>query len=672
MTRPASLLLLALAACTRSSPPAASTDAAPPSDAVHAAPPVTAEATTVAHTLPSGVTFAAAAGWTFTERPDGATLNGPNGELSMELIEVRGAEGLQDAIDQALAARVPDFDLDQRPGEDRPGQDGWETTRGVGYISAPEAARSVSSGCVKKDDLFLVMHMNNPDAAAQRRGSEMWLVMSSVRPPGHVEESYADRTPRAIDEAFVDEVRTSMQTLMEQADIPGAALTLFDADTVYLEEGFGIRKVGEEGKVTPETRFLIASNTKPLTTLLLAKLVDDGRITYDTLVTDIDPDFALGDQETTARVQVKHLICACTGMPRQDFEWIFQWNGVTPEEMYAGLGAMQPTTAFGELYQYSNPLAAGAGFVAGRLVHPDLDVGSAYDQAMQEQVFDPLGMTQSTFDYDAVLMGDLAWPHSWSTKLENVPGEFDLNRAIWPLRPAGALWSTVGDYRRYLQMELNEGALADGSTYIGAEALLARRAPQVRIAENNHYGMGLGISTHKGITRFNHGGSMLGYKSQFVIDPASGVGAVVFTNSDTGGRAGAILDHIIEMLYADDTPEALQGIEAGMAQLRSTWSAEVERWSEPPDPAAVERLAESYESDGLGALSVKRDGDQLVFVFDSWSSPMATRTEPDGSVSFMTTQPGIDGLELNAPADGPIEALTLRDMQHTYTFTQVD
>ena len=57
-------------------------------------------------------------------------------------------------------------------------------------------------------------------------------------------------------------------------------------------------------------------------------------------------------------------------MPRQDMEWLFEFKDVTPEKALATLGTMQPTSKFGELFQYSNPLAAAAGFTAGHVLSP--------------------------------------------------------------------------------------------------------------------------------------------------------------------------------------------------------------------------------------------------------------------------------------------------------------
>src|SRR5208337_5407190 len=151
--------------------------------------------------------------------------------------------------------------------------------------------------------------------------------------------------------------------------------------------------------VDENTLFLAASNTKGMTTLLLAKLVDEKKLRWDEPVTEAYPGFKLGDPETTKKVLVKNLICACTGMPRQDLEGAFNPKYSTPESILALLGTMQPTSKFGEVFQYSNPMAAAAGFIGAHLVYPNLELGVAYDKAMQQKIFDPLGMKSTTLDF---------------------------------------------------------------------------------------------------------------------------------------------------------------------------------------------------------------------------------------------------------------------------------
>lgn len=85
---------------------------------------------------------------------------------------------------------------------------------------------------------------------------------------------------------------------------------------VVFEGGFGVREIGTDTEPDADTLYIIASNTKALTTLMLAKLLDEGKLTWDTPVTSLLPSFKLGDPDITSRVLVKHLICACTGLPQ--------------------------------------------------------------------------------------------------------------------------------------------------------------------------------------------------------------------------------------------------------------------------------------------------------------------------------------------------------------------
>ena len=185
---------------------------------------------------------------------------------------------------------------------------------------------------------------------------------------------------------------------------------------------------------------------------------------------------------TTKKVLVKNLICACTGIPRQDLEWLFEFKNATPETELALLGTMQPTSKFGEVFQYSNLMAAAAGYIGGHLAYPKMELGAAYDKAMQKKVFDPLGMKSTTFDYARALAGNHATPHG-----DNIDGKptvanngdqlFDRAGA-----PAGAVWTCRRTYR-YVQDEFTQGMLPNGKRLVSAENLLMRRAPQISLAK---------------------------------------------------------------------------------------------------------------------------------------------------------------------------------------------
>ena len=620
-------------------------------------------------TLPSGATLNVAADWTVTASSDGLTLEDPEKRLRIEIVEVDAGSGLDAAIAAALARRRPTFNRKQLAASDTPGREGWDLGRWARYETSPAEARWVSAHAVRKGQLAVVVFVDGAIATAQRRSAEIALVNESLRPAGYVRETYLGRTPRPLDPAAVAQLKAFIERVREAADVPGISVALFDARATVIEEGFGVRERGRSEPVTADTLYMIASNTKALTTLLLARLDDEGRFDWDTPVTQVYPRFKIGDADVTRRTLMKHLVCACTGLPRQDLEWLFTFYRSSPQDQLDLLATMKPTTEFGALYQYSNPLASAAGYIGARAVKPDGELGRAYDDTMRERVFRPLGMERTTLSFDEALRADHASPHSWDMAIRNVPIDMALNYSVVPVRPAGGAWSSVKDYARYVRLELAKGRFPDGSTLVTEKNLLARRVAQVRTGERSWYGMGLSIENVKDVPVISHGGSMFGYKSNFFFVPDAGVGGVMLTNADSGGRVTqAFMRRTLEVLY-DGKPEAEEELLSGVRETRVFLEGQQRRWAVPADPSEVQRLASSYRNAALGGITVRKDVDGPVFEFGGWKSRMASMANPDGSMSFISIDPGVRGFEFNAhAASGVYTRLRLGDPQHSYIF----
>ena len=151
---------------------------------------------------------------------------------------------------------------------------------------------------------------------------------------------------------------------MKKFDVPGAGFALIDQGKVVYEGGIGVKELGKSDPVDAHTLFMAASNTKGMTTLLLAKLVDGNKLDWNEHVAKVYPSFRLADAAITQQVEIRHLICACTGLPRQDLEWLFEYKKYKPASTFTLLSGMRPTSKFGEVFQYSNLMASAAGYVA--------------------------------------------------------------------------------------------------------------------------------------------------------------------------------------------------------------------------------------------------------------------------------------------------------------------
>ena len=188
---------------------------------------------------------------------------------------------------------------------------------------------------------------------------------------------------------------------------------------------------------------------------------------------------------------MKHLICACTGLPRQDLEWIFEFKNATPDTSLALLGAMQPTSRFGEVFQYSNLMASAAGYVGGHLYDPEKRLGRRLRQGHAEP-----GLHSARHEFHNVRHGPGAESNHASPHGDDVDGKpqvanMAFNYSVMPHRPAGGVWTSAHDLIKYVQLEIARGKLPDGTRLVSEENLLMRRRPQIATGENQSYGMGL-------------------------------------------------------------------------------------------------------------------------------------------------------------------------------------
>jgi hypothetical protein len=182
--------------------------------------------------------------------------------------------------------------------------------------------------------------------------------------------------------------------------------------------------------------------------------------------------------------------------------------------------------------------------------------------------------------------------------------------------------------------------------------------------------MGLIVNRKYGIPVVSHGGSMAGFKSNLYFLPESGIGAVLLTNSDTGGMlTGPFERRLLEVLF-DGKPEAAGDVGSHAASYKASLAKERERLVVPAAPALVSGLAKRYSSKELGELAVLNQDGVTTFDFGEWKSKVASRKNDDGTISFITIDPTNSGFEFVVGERSGKRVLTIRDGQHEYVFTE--
>ena len=147
------------------------------------------------------------------------------------------------------------------------------------------------------------------------------------------------------------------------------------------------------------------------------------------------------------------------------------------------------------------------------------------------------------------------------------------------------------------------------------------------------------------------------------------MGAVILTNSDTGGMLlWPFQRKLLEVLF-HGRPEADALVAArGKSHLEQI-AADRKLLTVPANPVESTKLTNQYSNNSLGGITVSRAGAATVFDFGEWRSEVASRKNPDGTVSFTTITPGVIGFEF-VVGSGSERTLIMRDAQHEYIFEE--
>src|SRR5262249_25655579 len=246
----------------------------------------------------------------------------------------------------------------------------------------------------------------------------------------------------------------------------------------------------------------------------------------------------------------------------------------------------------------------------------------------------------------------------------------DLNYSVYPVRPAGGLWTSPSELAKYVEMELAKGKLPNGTRLVSEENLLQRYTPQVAVSDRVTYGIALMVDPKYGVQVVHDGGDLAGYHSDMMWLPEYGVGAVILTNSDSGFLIrGPLMRKLLEVLF-DGKPEADAALATAAEQRKASIAKDRERLVVPADPAAVSRLAHRYTNASLGEVAVEKQGAATVFDVGEWKSAVASRKNDDGTTSFITIDPTLAGFEFVVADSVGGRRLIMRDAQHEYVFAE--
>lgn len=400
---------------------------------------------------------------------------------------------------------------------------------------------------------------------------------------------------------------------LERSGVPGMAIAVVHGDETVFAEGYGVTEIGTDTPITADTVFQVASVSKSLSSTGVAAAIaeSDGALSWTTPVHELLPDFQFSDPTVTELATIGDTFSHRTGLATgagDDLEDL----GFDRETIFEKL-KLQPLDPFRSSYHYSNfGLTVGAEAVAASR-------GQAWDELMDELVFEPLDMTSSSARHDDFIAhDDRAHLHA----LED--GEFvaKYDRDPDAQAPAGGVSSTVNDLAKWMRMMLAGGEY-DGAQIVDADAIAAAVTPQIVsgtgpgiTARPGHYGFGFNTAPAvSGRMAISHSGAFsLGAGTNYQFIPELNLGIIVLTNGAPVGAAEAVAAEFMDIVQYRETPRDWVSDAAGFFAPYTAPSGDLvdeTRPTNPSEPPALDTLAGTYESDYFGTMIVENVGGAL-------------------------------------------------------------
>jgi CubicO group peptidase (beta-lactamase class C family) len=617
-------------------------------------------------TTPSGAKFNVVKGWRVARGDGLIVIQEPQRELAAAFVETT-APTVDEAIALAWKRWRPDFARTIRQTAKPPAAQGWDEIAQTAYETAADERRIVTALARRKGATYYVTLIDGALAAAERRGAQLNIAVGSLEVAARTEENLSGRKAHTLDPARAEQLVAFAESARQQAKVPGVALAVVQNGRVVLEKGLGVQAQGTNTPITPSTLFMIGSMTKPLTSLMMARLVDAKRFSWDTPITTLMPSFTLADPDATRRVTMAHTVCACTGLPRWDMEFIFEWNGSNPQSRIDLLRAMKPTTGFGETFQYSNLMVASGGYVSAMTAARTPDLRRAYADVMRTEVLQPLGMTATALDLDEAVTREHAKPHSRTLTFDAELVPTEIERGVDSVMPAGGAWSNVRDISRWLLLELGRGTL-EGKQVVSETNLLERRKPRVKINARNAYALALMVDESRGLISIGHGGNTFGFSADAVFFPDHDTALVVLTNAQASNAyLSAVRRKLIELLL-DAEPEAERNFAFGITQLAESIKKQMQEITLTPDPAFVQPLAGAWTTPRLGTITIRREGSAFTLDAGEWTAPIGEHKDVAGTRRIILTGPPFAGLTFWPQQSDGKPTLLFETAQQKYVF----
>jgi CubicO group peptidase (beta-lactamase class C family) len=306
-------------------------------------------------------------------------------------------------------------------------------------------------------------------------------------------------TAPAFCPAFGDEAVTqALKPIRQKFNVPAMAVAVVTSDGIKFAGAVGVRKRGTEIPVSPDDLWHLGSDGKAMTSTLIARLVERGRLRWDSTLAEIFPDLAPQMNPEFQKVTLLQLLSHRAGLPANLNLADYLGNDVQSLRLRAVREelAKKPQNAPGGKFLYSNLDYIIAGAVVEKIT------GEPWENAVSNEVFNPLQMKSAGFGGTGTPgQIDQPWPHTADGQPTAKNG-FDMDNPP-VMGPAGRIHCSIQDWARFVQDQLR-GARGEPAMLLKPESYQKLQTPPF----GGDYALGWTVVQRSwaGGKALNHGG----------------------------------------------------------------------------------------------------------------------------------------------------------------------
>lgn len=329
---------------------------------------------------------------------------------------------------------------------------------------------------------------------------------------------------------FVSEIDKKVEQLLLDFTIPGAAVAIIENGEIVLQKSYGFADTQKGIKVDANTGFNIGSISKTLAAWGVMKLVHEGKIELDAPAEKYMTRWHLPASDFDADgVTIRRLLSHTAGLSLHGYPgWSPKDILPTVEESLNGKnngpGRVEIIMEPGTKYKYS-----GGGYTMLQLIIEEVS-GQKFEDYMQTEILDPLGMSNSSYKIDDKIMAASALEY------DNFGEEIDFE--LFTAQAAAGLHTTLEDFTQLAFASLYRNKDREQYAAVVPDHLIEQMMEAVPQANGLFgYGMGYQVDHVAPMVLSGHGGDNTGWHAIFRVNPETNDGFVVLTN---GGRGSTI------------------------------------------------------------------------------------------------------------------------------------